>query len=177
MAEIVSALGRGDILSHAFHGGAHGAAEDAFACLAAARERGIRIDAGMAGHVHTDFAVLGEAIRRGFAPDLISTDITRLSAFVRGGRYGMTLCMSIARSLGMDEASVFRAVTSSPARALGMEAEAGTLAVGRPADIAVIADDGPGFDYTNLGPTPIRAGRGYRCTLTLCGGEVVYREI
>ena len=70
----------------------------------------------MAGHVHTDFGVLKRAIDADCLPDTISTDITKASAYKRGGRYGMTMCMSIAKHLGMQEEDIFRAVTSTPAK-------------------------------------------------------------
>lgn len=62
MAEILNALGSGDILTHAFHGGENNASEDGFASMKQAQARGVVIDVGFAGHVHTDFAVLGQAL-------------------------------------------------------------------------------------------------------------------
>ncbi len=59
------------------------------------------------------------AIACGAAPHIISTDITRFSAYKRGGCYGLPMCMSIARHLGMEEEDILRAVTSTPAKALG----------------------------------------------------------
>lgn len=118
MADIVDNLRAGDILTHAFHGGKNNASEDGYNCLINAKEKGIVLDAGLAGHVHTDFSVFRGAVERGILPDVISSDITKLSAYKRGGIYGLATCMSIARDLGMDEESVFKSVTSQPAKAL-----------------------------------------------------------
>ena len=63
---------------------------------------------------------------------------------MRGGKYGLTMCMSMARDMGMTENDVFRAVTSNPAKALGEEGKWGCLKVGGKADIAVL-------DYTDEG--------------------------
>lgn len=90
MQSLLSELCKGDILTHAYHGGANNSAEDNFECLKAAKSHGIIVDVGFAGHVHTDFEVLRQGIESGAVPDTISTDITRLSAYKRGGRYGMT---------------------------------------------------------------------------------------
>lgn len=176
MARILHTLGKGDILTHAFHGGAHTAAEDGFAAMREAQERGVWIDVGFAGHVHTDFAVLQGALRQGIVPDLISTDITRFSAYTRGGRYGMTMCMSIAAQLGMGEADIFKAVTINPSKALGRETAWGGLRVGGTADIAVLAQTNEGFDLTDRAGNRVRSDSGYRCVLTVVNGQIVYRD-
>lgn len=174
--EIISVLGRGDILTHTYHGGINNAAQDGYACLKTAREKGVILDTGFAGNVHTDFFVLENAIRSGYIPDTISTDITKNSAYKRGGRYGMTTCMSLVKKLGMSESDIFRCVTSLPSKALSKENEWGYLKVGRCADIAV-------FDYTdelfsltdNRGKT-VSDTRGYRCVLTMVDGEIVFKD-
>ena len=48
MAEICETLRKGDIITHAYHGGNRNCAEDEFKCLKKAKESGIYIDAGMA---------------------------------------------------------------------------------------------------------------------------------
>ena len=174
MAELLGTLGRGDILTHAFHGGENNASLDGFCSMRKAQARGVIIDVGFAGHVHTDFGVLRAAIREGIIPDLISTDITRCSAFTRGGRYGMTMCMSIARSLGMCEEDILGAVTSRSAKALGKEAEWGTLAPGRAADIAVLDYTDAPFTLTDQAGNSVSDTKGYRCMLTVIDGQVVY---
>jgi len=175
MAEIVECLQKGDILTHPFHGGNHTAAEDQYACLKTAKEKGIWIDAGFAGHVHTDFSVLKGAIDEGIFPDTISTDITKNSAYKRGGRYGMTMCMNIARTVGMPEEAIFRAVTTTPAIMLGQAAQWGALEVGRRADIAVFQDTDEGFYLKDQAGNRLQSDTGYRCVLTIADGEVVYR--
>lgn len=176
MTEVVGALGKGDILTHSYHGGGYTCAEDGFASLCLARERGVWIDAGFAGHVHTDFKIFADAVTAGYAPDVISTDITCRSAYMRGGRYGMTMCMNIARTLGMCEENIFKAVTSNPAKALEKDKEWGYLRVGRSADIAVFDDRDEGFDLTDKAGHRVCNKRGYRCVLTVADGQVVYRD-
>ena len=135
MAEIVKTLRKGDILSHAYHGGINNSMDDDFECLFEGKSRGVIIDAGMAGGVHTDFNVLKEAIKKGATPDTISTDITCHSAYKRGGRYGMTMCMSILKDMGMSEEEIFKAVTRKPALVLGKENMWGSLKEGKNADV------------------------------------------
>ena len=176
MSDILDTLSAGDILTHSFHGAENNAAEDQFESMRQAQKRGIVIDAGMAGHVHTDFGVLAKAIESGIIPNVISTDITKCSAYIRGGRYGMTMCMNIAKTLGMREEDIFRAVTSNSARALGKENEWGYLKVGRCADIAVFDYTNEGFDLTDRSGNRIFNKDGYRCVLTVSDGEIVYRN-
>ena len=130
----------------------------------------------MAGHVHTDFGVLRSALSGGFYPDTISTDITRFSAFKRGGRYGMTMCMSIAREVGMCEEDIFKAVTSTPAKVLNKEKEWGCLSEGRCADISIFDFTNEGFELTDKEGNKIKSSKGYRCSLTLSNGEITYKD-
>ena len=175
MKELLNELSAGDILTHAYHGGKNTSLDDDFEALSAARARGVIIDIGFAGHVHTDFHVLGEAISRGALPNVISTDVTKLSSYLRGGRYGMTMCMSIARTLGMSEEDIFRSVTSSAANALKMGGEWGRLRVGGCADIAVLAFTDEPFSLTDNAGNTVKSDKGYKCMLTIADGEVVYR--
>ena len=176
MSELLGTLRKGDILTHAYHGGKTNVSEDNYECINEAKNRGVIIDAGFAGYVHTDFKVFKDAVRYGAVPDILSTDITRFSAYKRGGRYGMTMCMSIARHLGMNEEDIFRAVTSTPAKALGKENEWGHLKVDRCADIAVLDYANEGFDLTDNAGNRIVSENGYRCVLTIADGEVVYKD-
>ena len=175
MSEIISVLNKGDILTHTYHGGVNTAADDDYKCLKLAKEKGIILDAGFAANFHTDFGIFEEAIQNGCLPETISTDITRFSAYKRGGRYGMTMCMGLAKKLGMTEEDIFRSVTSAPARALGKEEEWGFLKVGRCADIAVFDYGYEPFSLTDCRGNTIESKESYRCVLTVANGEVVYR--
>jgi len=175
MAEILAALNPGDILTHAFHGAENTAAEDGFASMKEAQARGVVIDTGFAGNFHTDYRIFREAIQAGVIPDTVSTDVTKGSAFTRGGRYGMTMCMTMAKRMGMAEEDIFRAVTSNPAKALGKE-EWGRLTVGGNADLAVLEETDEGFSITDKAGNTLETKTGYRCVLTIADGLVVYRD-
>lgn len=175
MAQILETLSAGDILTHAFHGGVHTAAQDNFESMREGKKRGVVIDTGFAGHIHTDFGVFRQAVEQGVLPDTISTDITRSSAYKRGGRYGMTMCMSMARTGGMKEPDIFRAVTSVPAKVLGKENRWGCLVEGGCADIAVLEYTDEGFDLTDRSGNHLASAEGYRCVLTVVNGDVVWR--
>lgn len=174
MASIVDALAPGDILSHVYHGQENSCLEDGFDAFRLAKEKGVVMDAAFAGHVHTDFAVLKTAIAAGHLADTISTDLTINSAYRRGGRYGLPMCMSMARTAGMEEADIFRAVTSAPADALGQPW--GRLQVGGIADIAVLDYTNEPFSLTDKAGNTLESHTGYRCKLTVSNGIVLFRD-
>ena len=176
MSDILSTLNKGDILTHAYHGGLNNASEDNFESIKSAQERGVIIDAGFAGNVHTNFDVFKRAMANNALPDTISTDITKFSAFVRGGRYGMTMCMSLARYEGMQEEDIFRAVTSNPAKVLGKEEKWGYLKEGRIADIAVFDYTEESFSLSDNEGNHVESKKGYRCILTISDGQIVYKD-
>jgi len=176
MTDIVRTLSPGDILTHVFHGGSNNCLQNDFEALRIARQRGVVLDVGFAGHVHTNFSNLTQALRSGFLPDTISTDITCCSAFLRGGRYGMTMCMSIAKQCGMNEEAIFRAVTSAPAAVLEKDAQWGYLRKGRCADIAVFEETDEGYDLTDSAGNRVYSQTGYRCVLTIANGHIMYRH-
>ena len=176
MAEIVNTLSAGDILTHIYHGGVNSCTENDFEAFKIAKDKGVILDAGFAGHVHTNFRNLEKSIKSGYLPDTISTDITCCSAYKRGGRYGMTMCMSMAKTVGMSEEQIFQAVTSAPAKVLGKENEWGYLKEGRCADMAVFDYTNEGFHLTDNDGNRLHSPTGYRCVLTVSDGQVIYRD-
>ncbi len=175
MTEVVDTLRAGDILTHAYHGGINNSLDEDFAAIFKAKEKGVIVDAGMACHVHTDFNVLSKAIEKGALPDTISTDITRLSAYVRGGRYGLTMCMGICRHLGMREEDILRCVTSNAGKVMSRP-EWGVLRVGGDATFAILETDSKDvFSITDNAGNHIEGEVGFKCALTAIKGEIVYR--
>lgn len=174
MAELLSVLEPGDIATHVYHRGPNSVADDDFACIHDARKRGVILDIGFCGNLHVDFEILRNAISCGAQPDVISTDLVRPAVFTQGGKYGLTMCMSMAKHLGMAEADIFRAVTSSAANAL--KQPWGRLKEGGVADIAVLELCHEPFDIADKNGYRIQSDMGYRCVLTVSGGNVVYRR-
>lgn len=176
MVDIVRALSAGDILTHIYHGGVNTCEDDDYAAFRLAKEKGVILDVGMAGHVHTDFELLKKAVLRGMYPDTISTDITNLSAFMRGGNYGLCLCMSILRNAGVPECDILRMVGENAARAVGKEHEWGTLRIGGRADVAVLEYAEAPYAFAQNENNRTCGTHSYRCVFALCGGHAVYRR-
>ena len=175
-AEIVAVLSEGDILTHTYHGAPNTLEEGEYRAYHLAKARGVTVDAGMAGGVHTDLAVLRRALKKGLYPDTVSTDITKFSAYMRGGIYGLPMCMSIFRALGMPEEAVLRAVTSSAARAVKREGVWGSLSVGARADLCVLSYGSAAIELSDRWENRICLSDGYTCKMTVKDGQILYRN-
>lgn len=174
MAELFAALNPGDIVTHVYHGGGHTVAEDDFACLFEAKKRGIYLDMSPAGTGHIDFSIFQKAVAAGALPDLIGTDLVWQILYTRGGRFGLTSCMTMARLLGMQEEDIFPCVTANAGKAL--DRPWGVLTEGGNADIAVLEYGKEPFDMTDRAGFRLQSDLGYRCHLTIADGKIVYRD-
>lgn len=175
MMEIVKTLNKGDIITHAFHGGQNNASMDNFDCLLYAKEKGVIVDVGFAGYVHTNFKILKDAVSKNIYPDTLGTDVTRSSAFIRSGRYGMNYCMSIMRAMGMPQEEIFKAVTVNSAKALDMQDEWGILDIGS-TDACVLSLTDEAFSMTDRFNNTVSDNKSYRAELTVVNGDAVYRR-
>jgi dihydroorotase len=138
LAWLLPQLHRGDIVTHCFHGNEGGILDSSgrvIPAAIAARERGVLFDVG---HGIGSFAyrVARPAIEQGFPPDTISSDLHAHNA--DGPVYDLATTLSKLLHVGMGLNEVIRAATWTPARAIGMAADAGTLAAGTDADLSVL---------------------------------------
>lgn len=173
MDTLLSVLAPGDIATHVFHSGPNSAADDGFVCLQKAKERGVFLDSCICAGEHTDFEIFRKAIANGIYPDLMGTDLAdEISG--RSGGYGLTVCMSVARVLGMPEDAVFRAVTGNAGKAL--RKPWGVLQEGGPADIAVLQWEAAPVELSDRSGHRIKSEKGYRCRLTVKDGSIVYES-
>ena len=88
----------------------------------------------------------------------------------------MTAMMTLARECGQSEESIFKAITSTPANLFGKGAEWGYLREGRIADIAVISYEDEPFDLTDCYGNRAIWQQGYRCKMTIQGGEIIWKD-
>ena len=174
MDVLLSVLSAGDIAAHVYHPGPNSADEDNFACLHKARQRGIWLDSCICGNEHVDFRIFRAAVAAGAGPDLLGTDQADEIAFTRGGRYGLGMCMTVARLMGMTEEAIFHAVTGNAGRAL--RRPWGSLKEGAPADLAVLQWCREPVDLTDHSGNRITSEYGYRCRLTVANGDIVYED-
>ncbi|MEJ7768186.1 MAG: amidohydrolase/deacetylase family metallohydrolase [Chitinophagaceae bacterium] len=135
-----------------------------------ARKRGINFDVGYGG-ISFAFSQAIPAIKQGFYPNSISTDIHVGS--MNNAMKDMLTTMSKFLAMGMDLKSVITASTWNPAREIKRE-ELGNLSVGSEADVAILnLREGKFglFDYTGH---RIEATKRLECEMTIRNGSIVY---
>jgi dihydroorotase len=135
-----------------------------------ARKKGIIFDVGYGG-ISFAYSQAIPAIKAGFFPDAISTDLHIGS--MNGAMKDMLATMSKFLALGMDLKSVIKASTWKPAQIINRQ-ELGNLSVGSDADIAIlnIRKGKFGlFDYTGY---KIETDKKLECEMTVRAGKIVY---
>ena len=149
-SEVIGRLRPGDILTHCFKAfpnspidGAGLVREDA----KAARARGVIFDIGH-GMGSFDFEVATAMLKAGYAPDVVSSDVHLFCA--DGPAFDVLVCLSKLLTLGMSLPDAIRAVTTSPAKAIGRP-DLGSLAVGSIGDAAVLRLIAGSFPYVDAG--------------------------
>jgi dihydroorotase len=145
--EVLALLRPGDIVTHCASGlaaGMIGGAELAPA-VRAAHEAGVIFDIGH-GSGGFAFDVLEAQLAAGVVPHTISSDLHARSLY--GPAFDLPTTMGKLLAVGMPLAEVVAAATVRPARVLGLP-DAGTLAVGVPADIAVFTLEEGDFVVTD----------------------------
>jgi dihydroorotase len=170
--EVLGLLRPGDIVSHFLHGRGSGILDERGRvkdAVLAARRRGVLFDVAH-GRNHVNFPVARQALAQGFAPDTISSDLTR------PGRAGVVrdlpTTLSKFLSLGMPLADVVRAATASPARAIGRGGELGTLAAGAAGDAAVFLVEEGRFAYQDADGHVLEGTQRWTPRLTVRAGRI-----
>jgi dihydroorotase len=135
-----------------------------------ARERGVILDLGHgAGSFWFRNAV--PALRDGFPPDSISTDLHMGN--IHGTVVSTINVMSKYLSMGMPLGEVIRRTTVTPAHEIGRP-ELGTLTVGAEADVAVLRQWEGQFSYSDCGKARMTGPYKLTCAMTIRAGEIVY---
>jgi dihydroorotase len=135
-----------------------------------ARERGVIFDVGHgAGSFWWRHAV--PAIRDGFIPDSISTDLH--TGNVNGVVFTMLEVMNKILAIGVPVADVIRRSTVAPAKEINRP-ELGTLTPGAGADVAVFSLEKGSFDFVDCERTTLTGDQRLNCELTIYNGDIVY---
>ncbi len=137
-----------------------------------ARGRGVLFD-GCHGMQSFSFTHAEQAIAEGFYPDTISTD-QYLAHVGADPPHHLPRTMSKYIAAGMPEAEVLARATARPAALLGLEGEAGTLAPGAGADLAVLQWNPDGRLSDVLGVE--RPGGCWEPAATVKSGEIVRQD-
>ena len=142
--DLLAIMKRGDILTHPFNpvsqnyanvfGSGTTQADQVLPQILELKERGIYTD-GQLGTTHHSWEVSEKAMRQGWFPDAISTDVARNPD---GTPASVLLPMSQYLHLGLSLDQVIECVTTTPAAMLNYPEKVGSLEPGSPADVAVL---------------------------------------
>jgi dihydroorotase len=136
-----------------------------------ARKRGVLFDLGHGGGSFL-WPVAMAAAKDGFFPDTISTDLHQSSIMIQEA--DMPNCISKMMLLGMSLREAVRRSTETPAKAIKMFPEIGTLGAGRAADVAVLAEREGVFALKDSWGKKRIATRRIENILTIRDGKIVY---
>jgi dihydroorotase len=177
LRDIVDLLSPGDIITHCFTGHDNRVIADSGDPLPFVKEawdRGLILDIGH-GTGSFSFATATEMVRRGFAPDVISTDTHHMS--IQGPMFDLPTTLSKFLALGMSLRDVIERATAAPARAIG-HPELGTLKVGAVADIAILEVADGDYTFYDVNMTPLKGNRLIRARKTIrCGVTMAERPL
>lgn len=174
LEELVPYLRPGDILTHCFTGrtmGISGPDGHIRPEIRDLQRQGLLLDVGH-GMGAFSFDVAERMLADGIVPDAISTDIHQIA--VQGPAFDMPTTMSKFLMLGMSLEDIVLRTTVNPAKAAGL-ADAGSLAVGQKADIALFRVEEGDFAYYDVFMNERRTDRRITSTLTLIDGNELPR--
>jgi dihydroorotase len=134
------------------------------------RKRGVIFDVGHGGGSFA-WRIAAPAIKQGFLPDSISTDLHIGS--MNSGMKDMLNVMSKFLALGLSLEEVIERSTWNSARAIKQE-QLGNLSVGSGADIAVLRMEKGDFGFLDVYSARLKGTQRLACEMTLRDGKIVY---
>ena len=173
LSELVTKkLRPGDIYTHVYSGLRNEQDKSGHVnpALFEARKRGVIFDVGHGGGSFA-WRIAVPAIKEGFLPDSISTDLHIGS--MNSGLKDMLNVMSKFLVMGLALDDVVARSTWNPAREIHHE-ELGNLSVRAPADVSVLRLERGEFGFADIYGARLRGDRRLTCELTLRDGKVVY---
>lgn len=177
--ELFGAMRKGDVIAHVFQTKAetifdeNGKIKD---CVWDAKKRGVYMD-DCHGRVHWSYPNLQNAFSQGFYPDIISSDLVRVSEYTRPG-FSLLYAMSVNSAAGMPVEKILQSVTYTPAKALGIESKAGEIREGAPADVAILdIRDVKEKTFTDNYGNSVSGNKLFVPLMTVRAGRTAYRQI
>ena len=177
--ELFGTMRKDDVIAHVFQTKAETIFDENGKiknCVWDAKKRGVYMD-DCHGRVHWSYPNLQNAFSQGFYPDIISSDLVRVSEYTRPG-FSLLYAMSVNSAAGMPTEKILQSVTYTPAKALGIENKAGVIREGAPADVAILdIRDVKDKTFTDNYGNSISGNKLFVPLMTVKGGRTAYRQI
>lgn len=174
--EVIAFLRPGDILTHCFTWQDMAIAGPDGTVLPEIRqlqEAGLILDVGH-GTGSFGYEIAESMIEQGIRPDVISSDIHQMA--IQGPMFDLPTTLSKFLNLGMSLPDVIACATVNAARAVHLD-HAGTLAVGKPADVAIFGIDEGDYRFYDVQMHERSGDKLLVNTLTMVDGhELAHRE-
>jgi dihydroorotase len=177
LSEIAEALRPGDIFCHVFHGTGYTIFNDKgeiFPEILRARERGVLFDM-CHGTVNFSFEIAERALKQGFRPDIISTDLNSVS-WNHSPAFGLPHIMSKFLYLNMPLPEIIRRVTVIPAKTMGMADRIGSLTEGFDADITILRIEKKRVVFSDALKAEHIGDQYFTPLATIINGSVMFRR-
>ena len=175
--DVLALLRRGDVLTHAYNGHTLGLVDQQGKLkpgVLEARRRGVWFDLGH-GLTSFSFEVARHCLDAGLVIDSISTDLHTNN--VNGPVYDLPTTMSKLLYLGMSFDDVLLRATSNPARVVGRVEGLGSLRVGGPADVALLALEEGEFQLVDSQRKTVTVKQKIVSRVTICRGRRVVAPV
>ncbi len=169
--QVMELMRPGDVVTHCFNTHTLGILDPAGKLKPGVREaraRGVLFDVGH-GVGSFNFEIARKALDAGFPPDTISTDLYDLS--IGGPVYDLPTTLAKFLHLGMSLEDILLRATANAARVVNRVRGLGTLEVGAPADIALLAVEEGAFRLVDSQKNAVTASRRIVSRLTICRGR------
>jgi dihydroorotase len=179
--EVMELLRAGDVLTHCNNGHTLGIVDSGYEAkpgklkpgVREARARGVFFDVGH-GAGSFNFNATRVALDNGFPPDSISSDLNR--GGIHTVIFDQPTTMSKYLYLGMSFDDVLLRSTYNPAKIVGRVPGLGTLTVGGPSDVALLAIEEGRFPLVDCQKNAVTARHRIVSRLTICRGKrMVFR--
>ena len=139
LPDILNGMGKGDVLTHTFHGRERGILDSRGRVLSEVRsavERGVHLDVGH-GAGSFSFEVCEKALEQGVVPGTISSDLHQYN--VHGPVFDLATTLSKLLHLGLTLEDVIERSATNAAATFGFPGGLGTLREGAETDVAVFS--------------------------------------
>ena len=174
--QVMELLRAGDVVTHCHNGHTLGLVDSGYSeqpgklkpGVAEARARGVLFDVGH-GSGSFNFNAARNAIQNGLVPDTISTDLH--ADCINGPTFDLPTTLTKYLHLGLSFDDVLLRATANPARIINRVPGMGSLTVGGPADIALLALEDGEFRLVDSQRNAVTVRQRIVSRLTICRGR------